>query len=84
MPFGDDDRREKSDRHREAAFARWENRGERARRRTREGTVDTFDVLLGIVISILRVPVVLLRYLYRGAAGIDPPSISGLSWGRDS
>lgn len=47
MPLGDDNRRQKSKQHREAAFSRWESKGERAVRKSKEGTVDTIDGALG-------------------------------------
>lgn len=52
--IGDDDRREKSTRHREAAFARWENRRERMTRRAVEKTADGLDLAaLGVEMIIV-------------------------------
>lgn len=47
---GDDDRREKSTRHREAAKTRYEDKPQRTSRRSIERVVDGVDWLLGFVI----------------------------------
>lgn len=56
MPLGDDDRRKKSKQHREAAFARWENKSERVARKTKEGTVDAVDGAVATVTAGPSVP----------------------------
>jgi len=66
MVVGDDERREKDQSKREAAFARWESRGERARRRVTEFVVDGFDRLLGMVLALAALPVRLLARGWRG------------------
>lgn len=70
MVLGDDDRRQKNRKKREAAYRRWENTGERARRRTAEGIVDGFDFVLGLLLRLLMLPfrigARLLRAVRRG------------------
>lgn len=79
MTLGDDERRQKSQRHREAAFSRWEDRGERAARRTTERTVDGLDRLLRGVMWVVMLPV-------RGVAllvgSIRSGGRAGRSWRR--
>lgn len=56
MTIGDDDRRQKSQRHREAAYHRWQSRGERATRRTSERAMDGLDWVFRGVWRLLGLP----------------------------
>jgi hypothetical protein len=51
----DDDRHEKSQRHREAAFQRWESRGQRLQRRGRERSLDALRTALQSIRQLLTV-----------------------------
>lgn len=68
MPLGDDDRRQKDAQKREAAFSRWENRWGTARRRTTEGAVDGFDMLLGGLLALVTFPFKLLGRAWRAVS----------------
>ncbi len=54
--IGDDDRRQKSQRHREAAKSRWEDTPDTLARRLMEGTVDGLNWLVVMLVRLLKSP----------------------------
>ncbi|MFC4553544.1 MULTISPECIES: hypothetical protein [Halorussus] len=72
MPF-DDDRREKSKQHREAAYSRWENTTDHVKRKSREGVTDALIFVLGL-------PMTLFGFLARQTVGTWRRTRGFLGW----
>ena len=69
MGLGDDDRRKKSKRHREAAFSRYEDRADRASRRSKEGVVDLLNAIVHLAVAVVKLPFSLFGALHKKSSG---------------